>query len=107
MLLQNEKGDDGEMDNEAECVVDEACDYRGISGWGAVDTLADCLLQTSGIAISSAEAERIVSLYEKLSEYDKRPITYDLRSVKPARGRWGRSRPYRTEENHTITAMKR
>ena len=69
-----------------------ARDSLGIAGWDRVDKLADALLETSGLGITDQQAARIMQLYEALLPYDKRPVSFRHRLVRPSRGRFARSK---------------
>jgi hypothetical protein len=81
---------DSESDHEEED-VQQATDFREIEGWDKVDQLASALLEPEGLCLTKTQSENIVKLYKSLSEYDKKPIIYS-RVIKPARGRFGRSK---------------
>lgn len=83
---------------------DEAFDARGIPGWDKVDSLAEALIAIEGLSVTTSQATTIKALYEALLDYDKRPITFRTRTVKPTRGRFAR----RKSSGHvTVEAMKR
>ena len=86
--------------------AEEALDSRGIPGWDRVDALAEALLGLSGLSVAGAAAKRILELYQKLEEFDKRPLIFKPRPQKPPRGRFGRSKSYRSGHN-TVDNMKR
>ena len=67
--------------------------------------MARALLDLEGLCITNAQAKEIKDLYSQLMEFDRRPITFKPRAVKPARGRFGRSKN-RVGYN-TVDAMKR
>lgn len=81
---------DSESDHDEED-VQQATDFRGIEGWDKVDQLASALLEPEGLCLTKTQSENIVKLYKSLSEYDKKPIIYS-RVIKPARGRFERSK---------------
>ena len=83
---------------------EDAVDY--IQGWGKVDALARALLNTTGLSVSSATADHIIQLYEELDEYDKRPVTFQLRPQRPPRGRFARSKSNRSG-HVTVDNVKR
>ncbi|KAK3720983.1 hypothetical protein QZH41_018540, partial [Actinostola sp. cb2023] len=83
---------------------DEAYDARGIPGWDKVDALAKALVELDGLSVTNAQARVIKELYENLLDYDKKPISFKTRPVKPTRGRFARSK----RSGHvTLEAMKR
>ena len=79
-------------------------DSRRISGWDKVDKLADALLKLRGLCLSDRDAEKIKSLYDDLIDYDKQPLVFRTRQVRPSSGRFGRSK--RTG-HATVDAVKR
>ena len=83
--------DDGESDQ-----IDAAADYAGIPGWEKVDAIAEALLQLQGLSVTPSQSDNIKTLYGQLSDYDKAPLTYEARKRKAARGRFARSKSYRS-----------
>ena len=70
-------------------------DSRGIPGWDKVDALAVALTEPKGLSVTTAQAERIVELYDNLLEYDKRPVRFHQRlQQRPLRGPFVRCRQY-------------
>ena len=67
--------------------------------------MARALLDLEGLCITNAQAKNIKTLYSQLMEFDKSPITFKPRPVKPARGRFGRSK--NRVGHDTVDAMKR
>ena len=63
---------------------DITADPRGIPGWDKVGQLAEELVGLTGIAVSTAQAERIKALCNALDDYDKRAIEVHLRSQQPS-----------------------
>ena len=65
---------------------DITADPRGIPGWDKVGQLADHeeLVGLTGIAVSTAQAEKIKALCNALDDYDKRAIEVHLRSQQPS-----------------------
>lgn len=94
------------IQNDSTEEVEEALDSRGIPGWDRVDALAEALLGLSGLSVTRAAARTILELYQKLEDFDKRPLTFRPRPQKPPRGRFGRSKGYRSGHS-TIDNMKR
>lgn len=86
--------------------VEEALDARGIPGWDKVDALAEALLDLSGLSVTSTAATNILKLYNSLEEFDKRPLTFHPRPQKPPRGRFARTKGYRSGHS-TVDNMKR
>ena len=83
---------------------EEAVDARAIPGWDRVDALAKALLELEGLAVTSSQAQQIEHLYNRLVEYDKRPILFKPRLQRPTRGRFSRKK----QSGHvSIEAMKR
>ncbi|XP_078667564.1 uncharacterized protein LOC144909422 [Branchiostoma floridae x Branchiostoma belcheri] len=84
LIMSTIPGDSSDRsDNDESASVDKeiSLDSVGIPGWDKVDRLAQALLQLKG------QATTIKKLYDELSDYDKRPITYQPRNVdKPAKG---------------------
>lgn len=54
-------------------------DASGIPGWDRVDDLAKALMELNGIAITTTQAQEIKHLYNRLLDYDKKPILYKPR----------------------------
>ena len=54
----------------------ESVDRNCIGGFDAVDKLTDALMKTTGFSLSNSEAEEVRTLYENLSDYDKKPIRF-------------------------------
>ncbi len=46
---------------------------KSIGGWNKVDNLAAALLENEGLSMSNKEVEKIVGLYQDLSDYEKIP----------------------------------
>ena len=70
-------------------------DSRGFPGWEAVDALASYLvdLDLSATALTTAETNNIVSLYNKLHTRDKSPTKYSVKSKRATLpGPWRASR---------------
>ena len=65
-------------------------DSRGIAGWEKVDHLARALLDLRGLCVTNTQAEGIKRLYSDLMEYDKKPLTFQPRQLKPSKGRFAR-----------------
>jgi hypothetical protein len=83
---------------------EEAVDASGIPGWDRVDDLAKALIGLEGLAIVNSEANEIERLYNRLVEYDKRPILFKPRPQRPSRGRFSRKK----QSGHmSVEAMKR
>ena len=82
-----------------------ARDALGIAGWDRVDKLAEALVATSGLGITDQQAVRIRELYSELLPYDKKPITFRQRLMRPSRGRFARSK---NRSGHvSVEAVKR
>ena len=60
--------------NEQLAEIDDSTDSRGIPGWKKVDRLAKALVDMKGISLSNAEKSQIITLYNNLDEYDKKPL---------------------------------
>ena len=60
-----------------------------------MDRLARALLSISGLSVTNSQAAEIQRLYSDLHEYDRRPLSFKPRRLKPARGRFARAKPYR------------
>jgi hypothetical protein len=85
---------------------DEAVDSQGIPGWEKVDRLARALLRPRGLCVTNLQAAEIQQLYSELLDYDKKPLTFQPRKMKPTRGRFARRKQYRV--GHVgIEAVKR
>ena len=74
---------------------DDALDARGVPGWDKVDRLAKALINIQGLSISNAQAKHIKELYDALLDFDKKPVTFSPRPMRPPRGRFARSKSYR------------
>lgn len=69
-----------------------------------MEKLAAVLAELDGFSVSNQKAAEIKQLYADLVEYDRKPITFKTRPVKPQRGRFGRQK----RSGHvTLEAMKR
>lgn len=53
----------------------------GILGWERVDRLAIALLDLSGLCVTNSEAREIQHLYDKLLEFDKKPLVFKTQSA--------------------------
>ena len=71
---------------------EESVDLCGIPGWNQVDKLAKALIDLQGLAVTSAQAENIKTLYSDLLPYDKKPLGYKAIVRKPTKGRLARSK---------------
>ena len=60
-----------------------------------MDQLAQALLRPCGLSVTNTEAAEIQKLYSELLEYDKIPLTFQPRKMKPPRGRFARRKQYR------------
>jgi hypothetical protein len=69
----------------------QSFDSKSIGGWNKVDNLAAALLENEGLSMSNKEVEKIVGLYQDLSDYEKKPLEYS-RNFKPSHDRFGRSK---------------
>ena len=69
---------------------DKAEDTHGIPGWEKVDRLARALLHLRGLCVTNTQAAEVQQLYSELSDYDKKPLTFQPRKIKPTRGRFAR-----------------
>lgn len=79
-------------------------DFKSIEGWDKVATLVALLVEIKGTSISTCDAENIVSSYEQLSPYDKKPISYG-RVIRSPRGRFCRTK--NAGGHVSVDAMKR
>ena len=77
---------------QTEADSEEAVDSTGVVGWDKVDALADALLSLQGLSVTNRQAERIKTLYSQLLEFDKKPILFRPRAVRPSRGRFVRKK---------------
>lgn len=67
-----------------------------------MDRLATALLQLEGLCVTNTQADHIKRLYDDLLAYDKEPIVFKARPLKPQRGRFAK------KSGHvSVTAMKR
>jgi hypothetical protein len=105
-LLESDSGEDEtEEESSASLQEDEvAVDAAGIPGWDRVDDLAKALTELDGLAVSTSQAQEIEHLYNRLVDYDKRPILFHPRRQRPTRGRFARNK----QSGHmSVEAMKR
>lgn len=73
-----------------------------------MDRLARALLDLRGCVLTNAKADEIKRLYDDLSDYDKRPLTFQQRSVRQPRGRFSRSKTKENRSGHVgVTQMER
>ena len=84
----------------------EALDSLGIPGWGRVDKLARALIALEGLSDSKKDGVTIKQLYNNLFDYDKRPLTFKQRVMRPAKGKFARKK-YRVGDYTTVEAVKR
>ena len=84
--------DDDPADNDDDETANDCTDTRGIPGWSKVDLLARALIDQSECSITNKEATRILKLYENLDEFDRRPMVFEPVAMKPASGRYQRSK---------------
>ena len=79
-------------------------DASGIPGWDRVDDLAKALTELDGLAITTSQEEEMEHLYNRLVDYDKRPIFYRPRPQRPSSGRFA----HKKQSGHmSVEAMKR
>jgi hypothetical protein len=105
-LLESDSGEDEtEEESSASLQEDEAAaDASGIPGWDRVDDLAKALTELDGLAVNTSQAQEIEHLYNRLVDYDKRPIFFHPRRQRPPRGRFARKK----QSGHmSVEAMKR
>jgi hypothetical protein len=57
-----------------------------------VDALARAFISLSGLSLTNVQAREIKDLYQGLEEYDKRPLLFQARTIKPSRGQFARSK---------------
>ena len=63
-------------------------------------------MDLSGLSVTNAQAAEIQRLYSELLDFDKRPLTFPLKKLKPTKGRFARTKQYRV--GHVgIEAVKR
>ena len=79
-------GDDQQPLDEATIETFTATDRKSIPGWDKVDLLAQALLKLKGISVLDSEANNVITLYQNLEEYDKKPLTYKAVSNEPVSG---------------------
>ena len=84
--------DDDPVDDDDDETANDCTDTRGIPGWNKVDLLARALIDQSECSITNKEATRILKLYENLDEFDRRPMAFEPVAMKPASGRYQRSK---------------
>ena len=68
--------------------TDATNDPRGIPGWERVAKLATKLLDVTGIAPTTKQAEQIKNLYNALHTFDKKAIEVRLKLQTHLRGRF-------------------
>lgn len=54
-----------------------ASDSFGHPGWGFVAALANYLIEHATLAVTDAQADKIIRLYVQLIDYDKELLTYE------------------------------
>lgn len=88
----------------------QTTDAKSIPGWDRVVKLAALLIESSQreMAISNAQADSIIELYQQLPEYDKRPLRFS-KQLRPSTSRFGSSKGDAvTGGSHVgVEAMKR
>lgn len=86
---------------------EDVTDSLGIPGWQKVNALANALMDTSGLCISSSKAKEIQKLYNDLTDFDKKPLVFKQKSLpSQPRGRFGKSKSYR-QGSLTVDYTKR
>ena len=77
-----------------------------LQGLDKVDRPTRALLDLSGLSVTNAQAAEIQRLYSELLDFDKRPLIFTLKKLKPTRGRFARMEQYRV--GHVgVEAVKR
>ena len=74
---------------------DEADDPHTIPGWDEVDCLAWAFLCLRGLCVTNTQAAKTQQLYSELSDFNKKPLTFQPHKVKRTRGRFDRQKQYR------------
>ena len=83
---------------------EEATDASGILGYDRVNDLAKALVDIHGLALTTTQEQEIEHLYNRLVDYDKRPILFRPRPQRPSRDRFARKK----QSGHmSVEAMKR
>ena len=54
------------------------------------------LLELRGLSVRASEADNIKRLYDKLSDFDKAPLSFEARQKKAMRGRFAHSKGNRS-----------
>ena len=78
----------------------------GIPGWGRVDKLARALTALEGVSVNKKDGVAIKELNSNLFDYDKRPLAFKQRVMRPAKGKFARKK-YRVGDYTTVEAVKR
>jgi hypothetical protein len=66
-------------------------DLKSIPGWNLVDKMATFLLESSSLAFTRKDADTFIQLYQNLSVFDKKPLTF-TKTLKPGQGRFSKSK---------------
>ena len=94
--------------SESEIEEDEATsatDWNGVPGWDKVVELAVALVNQKTGPVNNLQADSIISLYNNLTDYDKKPLSFH-RHLKPTHGRFSQSKA--TGGSHVgVEAMRR
>ena len=57
--------------------------------------------------MTNAEAREIISLYNSLLDYDKKPLVFKPKPMRPLRWRFARTKKHHDQGLVTVEAMKR
>lgn len=55
-------------------------------------SFAKTLIEIKGLSVTNSQAREIKKLYDDMLPFDKKPVTFSPRPLKPPRGRFARSK---------------
>jgi hypothetical protein len=78
-----------QSDDDTAC--DVGMDLKSIPVWNLVEKRATFLLESSSLAFTRKDADTFIQLYQNLSVFDKKPLTF-TKTLKPGQGRFSKSK---------------
>jgi hypothetical protein len=78
-----------QSDDDTAC--DVGMDLKSIPVWNLVEKRATFLLESSSLAFTRKDADTFIELYQNLSDFDKKPLTF-TKTLKPGQGRFSKSK---------------
>jgi hypothetical protein len=78
-----------QSDDDTAC--DVGMDLKSIPVWNLVEKRATFLLESSSLAFTRKDADTFIQLYQNLSDFDKKPLTF-TKTLKPGQGRFSKSK---------------